>query len=41
VVLPLLVSWQHPLLWFHPFGPMTKNLPILFGTLLVLRRCPR
>jgi hypothetical protein len=39
VVLPALVSWQDPMLWFHPFGPMTKNLPILFGTLGVLRRC--
>jgi hypothetical protein len=39
VVLPLLVSWQQPLLWVHPFGPMTKNLPILVGTLVALRRC--
>lgn len=41
VVLPALVSWQDPMLWFHPFGPMTKNVPILFGTLGVLRRCTR
>ncbi len=41
VVLPLLVSWQDPLLWFHPFGPMTKNLPIIAGTVGVLRRCLR
>jgi hypothetical protein len=39
VVLPLLVSWQQPLLWFHPFGPMTKNVPILVGTWVVWRRC--
>lgn len=39
VLLPLLVSWQQPLLWFHPFGPMTKNFPIIAGTLGVLRRC--
>lgn len=39
VVLPLLVSWQLPELWVHPFGPMTKNLPIIVGTLVVLRRC--
>jgi uncharacterized protein YqjF (DUF2071 family) len=32
VVLPLLVSWQDPSLWVHPFGPMTKNVPILVGT---------
>jgi hypothetical protein len=40
VFLPLLVSWQDPLLWFHPFGPMTKNIPILAGTLLAARRLP-
>lgn len=39
VILPLLVSAQDPLLWLHPFGPMTKNIPILVGTLEVLRRC--
>lgn len=39
VVLPLLVSWQDPLLWVHPFGPMTKNVPILAGTLVLARRC--
>lgn len=41
VVLPLLVSVQDPSLWFHPFGPMTKNLPIIVGTLGVLHRCSR
>ncbi|MBI3725322.1 hypothetical protein HY251_15425 [bacterium] len=40
VFLPLLVSWQDPLLWVHPFGPMTKNLPILAGTILAARRGP-
>lgn len=40
-LLPLLVSWQDPTLWVHPFGPMTKNLPILAGTLMVLYRCRR
>lgn len=40
VALPALVSWQDPMLWFHPFGPLTKNLPIVIGTLGVLRRCP-
>jgi len=38
VVLPVLVSVQDPDLWFHPFGPLTKNLPILAGT-YVLARC--
>ena len=32
VVLPILVSIQDPGLWFHPFGPLTKNVPILIGT---------
>lgn len=41
VFLPLLVSWQDPLLWVHPFGPMTKNVPILAGTLLAIRRGSR
>ena len=41
VILPLLVSAQDPLLWLHPFGPMTKNIPILVGTFEVFRRCPR
>lgn len=41
VVLPLLVSWQDPTLWVHPFGPMTKNVPIVFGTLMVLHRVAR
>jgi hypothetical protein len=36
--LPLLVSWQDPLLWVHPFGPMTKNIPIVLGTLVAWRR---
>ncbi|MCC6332644.1 MAG: hypothetical protein IT380_01495 [Myxococcales bacterium] len=39
VVLPALVSWQDPLLWFHPFGPLTKNLPVIAGTVAVFRRC--
>jgi len=41
VALPLMVSWQDPLLWVHPFGPMTKNVPILVGTWLLARRCWR
>lgn len=39
IVLPLLVSHELPLLWVHPFGPLTKNMPILVGTLLAARRC--
>ena len=39
VLLPVVVSWQVPWLWFHPFGPFTKNVPIIFGTGVVLWRC--
>lgn len=39
IVLPVVVSWFVPWLWFHPFGPFTKNVPVLLGTLVVLRRC--
>lgn len=39
IALPLLVSWQEPLLWVHPFGPLTKNVPIVVGTLVLARRC--
>lgn len=38
VVLPLLVAAQDPGLWFHPFGPLTKNVPILVGTGVLLCR---
>lgn len=38
VVLPILVSWQDPLLWFHPFAPLVKNAPILAGTVVLLCR---
>lgn len=39
VILPVAISWQVPWLWLHPFGPMTKNVPILFGTWVVFSRC--
>lgn len=38
VALPLLVGAQDPALFTHPFGPLTKNVPILAGTLVVLLR---
>lgn len=41
VLLPLLVSSQDPLLWVHPFGPMTKNVPILVGTAVAAWRLGR
>jgi len=39
VVLPVVVSWQVPWLWFHPFGPLTKNVPLIFGTGVLFSRC--
>lgn len=39
VLLPALVSWQDPLLWVHPFGPMTKNLAVCVGSFVAARRC--
>ncbi len=39
VVIIVLVTRYDALLWFHPFGPLTKNVSILVGTLVVLRRC--
>jgi hypothetical protein len=41
LALPLLVGWLEPDLWFHPFGPLTKNVPILVGTAVLLRRAGR
>lgn len=38
--LPILVSLQDSSLWVHPFGPLTKNVPILMGTFMVYRLCP-
>jgi uncharacterized membrane protein YphA (DoxX/SURF4 family) len=41
LVITALVTRHNPLLWFHPFGPITKNVPIFLGTLIVLRRVSR
>ncbi|MBI3186030.1 MAG: DoxX-like family protein [Myxococcales bacterium] len=41
VLLTLLVAFQEPLLWAHPFGPLTKNVPIVAGLAVLVRRCPR
>jgi uncharacterized membrane protein YphA (DoxX/SURF4 family) len=38
VAITIVVTWYDALLWFHPFGPVTKNVSILIGTLVVLRR---
>ncbi len=37
VVLPLAISWQHPELWLHPFGGMTKTVAILIGSIVLIR----
>lgn len=41
IVLPLLVGVQQPLLFVHPFTPLLKNVPIIFGTLIVWRHSRR
>jgi len=38
VVLPILVSLALPLLCVHPFGPLSKNVPIFTGTLVIFLR---
>jgi uncharacterized protein YqjF (DUF2071 family)/uncharacterized membrane protein YphA (DoxX/SURF4 family) len=40
IVLPTFVGIYDPSLIVHPFGPLTKNLPIIAGTALVLMRVP-
>ena len=31
-----ILSWTLPAFWIHPFGPMTKNLPLIIATLIML-----
>lgn len=38
LVICALVGWYRPEQLVHPFGPVTKNISILIGTLVVLRR---
>ena len=38
ILLPILVAWHEPTLWVHPFGPLTKNLPILAASVVLSRR---
>lgn len=40
VVLPVLVTLDDPSPWVHPFGPLTKNLPILAAHVEAMRRAP-
>ena len=37
VVITIMATWYDAALWFHPFGPLTKNVSILIGTIVVLR----
>jgi uncharacterized protein YqjF (DUF2071 family) len=38
LVLPIVVGTLIPRLWVHPFGPLTKNVPLLVGTGVVFLR---
>jgi hypothetical protein len=40
LVLPLLAGFLDPRLWVHPFEPLVKNVPIVAGTAVLLRRAP-
>lgn len=37
VLLPVVVGFLEPWLWVHPFGPFSKNLPILASTFVLMR----
>ncbi|MCB0384762.1 MAG: hypothetical protein KDD43_05155, partial [Bdellovibrionales bacterium] len=39
VLFPILVGYQIPNMWFHPFGPFFKNLPVFIATVEVWKRC--
>jgi uncharacterized membrane protein YphA (DoxX/SURF4 family) len=34
---PVIASFIDPLLWVHPFGPLTKNVPLVIGTWIAFR----
>jgi len=38
IVICVLVTYDDRLALVHPFGPVTKNIPILIGTVVVFRR---
>ncbi len=38
LVLPLFAGFLDPRLWVHPFEPLVKNVPIVAGTVVLLRR---
>jgi len=39
LLLPLMVTIVQPLMWVHPFGPLTKSMTIGIGTFVAWRRC--
>jgi len=40
LIICILVTKFEPRLWFHPFGPISKNVPLIAGTLLAYFREP-
>jgi len=32
----IMISWALPAFWLHPFGPISKNVPLLVATLIML-----
>ncbi|TGO03508.1 hypothetical protein PN36_05730 [Candidatus Thiomargarita nelsonii] len=32
----IMISWALPAFWLHPFGPISKNMPLLIATLIML-----
>jgi uncharacterized protein YbjT (DUF2867 family) len=32
----LLISWYLPEFWWHPYGPVSKNLPLIVATLIMI-----
>lgn len=40
-VYTVMISVTMPHWWLHPFGPLTKNLPMLAGIVLMMRMQPR
>ena len=39
VFLPLMVTVVQPEMWVHPFGPLTKVVPLVVGTAILWRQC--
>jgi uncharacterized protein YbjT (DUF2867 family) len=36
LVYTLLISWYLPEFWWHPYGPVSKNLPLVVATLIMI-----